>query len=81
MTDPGKFLYNHGDDLITAPFLAEFAERDLSFVALLIDVIQDRDELMGRDKTGEHSYGLSLGIQEDERWVCIYAESLSQLDI
>jgi hypothetical protein len=81
MTDPGKCLYNLGNNLITAPFFGEFAERDLSFVALLIDVIQDRHELMGREKTGEHSYGPSLRVQEDERWVCIYAESLGQFDI
>ena len=81
MTDQGKCLYNLGSNLITAPFFGEFTERDLSFVALLIDVIQDRHELMGRDKAGEHSYVLSLGVQEDERWVRIYAESLSQFDI
>jgi hypothetical protein len=52
--------YNLGNDLITVTPLGEIVKRDLSFVALLLDVIQNSRELVRRHESGEHCYWLAF---------------------
>ena len=47
-------------DLVTVTALGEIGERYLSFVALLLDVIQNSRELLGRYEPGEHGYWLAF---------------------
>ena len=46
-------------DLVTVTPSGEIVERYLSFVALLLDVIQNSGELVGRHEPGEHGYWLA----------------------
>ena len=56
-------------DLVTVTPFGEIVERYLSFVALLLDVIQNSGELIGRHEPGEHGYWLARRVQKDERRV------------
>ena len=56
-------------DLVTVTPFGEIVERYLSFVTLLLDVIQNSGELLGRHEPGEHGYWLARRVQKDERRV------------
>lgn len=56
-------------DLVAVTPFAEIVERYLSFVAFLLDVIQNSGELIGRHEPGEHGYWRARRVQKDERWV------------
>ena len=56
-------------DLVTVTPSGEIVERYLSLVALLLDVIQNSGELVGRHEPGEHGYWLARRVQKDERRV------------
>ena len=56
-------------DLVAVTPFAEIVERYLSFVAFLLDVIQNSGELIGRHESGEHGYWLARRVQKDERRV------------
>ena len=47
-------------DLVTVAPFGEIGERYLSFVALLLDVIQNSRELLRRHEPGEHGYWLAF---------------------
>ena len=47
-------------DLVTVALFGEIVERYLSFVALLLDVIQNSGELFRRHEPGEHGYWLAF---------------------
>ena len=47
-------------DLVTVALFGEIVERYLSFVALLLDVIQNSRELFRRHEPGEHGYWLAF---------------------
>ena len=56
-------------DLVAVTLFGEIVERYLSFVAFLLDVIQNSGELIGRHEPGEHGYWLTRRVQKDERRV------------
>ena len=56
-------------DLVTVALFGEIVERYLSFVAFLLDVIQNSGELIGRHEPREHGYWLARRVQKDERRV------------
>jgi hypothetical protein len=47
-------------DLVAVALFGEIVERYLSFVALLLDVIQNSGELFRRHEPGEHGYWLAF---------------------
>jgi hypothetical protein len=59
-------MYNWELGLVTVPFLGEIVERYLSFVAFLLDVIQNSRELIGRHEPGEHGYWLASRLEKDK---------------
>ena len=48
------------EGLVTITPFGEIVERYLSFVALLLDVIQNSGELFRRHEPGEHGYWLAF---------------------
>ena len=56
-------------DLVAVTLFGEIVERYLSFVAFLLDVIQNSGELFRRHEPGEHGYWLARRVQKDERRV------------
>ena len=56
----GGLSRDWGQDLVTVTPLGEIVERYLSFIALLLDVIQNSRELLRRHEPGEHSYWLAF---------------------
>ena len=54
-------------DLVAVTLFGEIVERYLSFVALLLDVIQNSGELIGRHEPREHGFWLARRVQKDER--------------
>ena len=47
-------------DLVTVTPFGEIVKRYLSFVALLLDVVQNSRELFRRHEPGEHGYWLAF---------------------